>query len=183
MQISSCSFLYWSVHPQQPLFPIKRTSSIRLWPFYELFTWLQHYSLFARFPAGYFMRRLATICQIPKKCREEIHLRKPTHPASSYSPLRRQSFSQLVPAKKDVPVIFFSSFLLPLIRFSLPGPSINVKMRQNVAILYLHPHSLLIPSLYPQPFPQLHLFNSPHHFSPWLGLSSRLAPHQLPLSS
>lgn len=48
----------------------------------------------------------------------------------------------------------------------LPGPSINVKMRQNVAILYLHPHSVLIPSLYPQPFPQLHLFNSPHHSSP-----------------
>lgn len=65
----------------------------------------------------------------------------------------------------------------------LRGPSINVKMRQNVAILYLHPHSILIPSLYPQPFPQQHLFNSPHHFSPQLGLSPCLATHPLLLSS
>lgn len=77
---------------------------------------------------------------------------KPTHPSPSPSPLRRQSFTQLVPAKKNVPVLFLSSFLLPLILFSLSSTSINVKMRQNVAILYLHPHSVLIPSLYPQPF-------------------------------
>lgn len=129
-----------------------------------------------------------------------IYLPPATHPDPSLPPPPPPSFclypsTQLVPVKKDVPVIFLSSLLLSLILFSFPAIHIAglymSKMGQNVAILYFtssfHPNSLL----HPNPFHRYTPLTLLITFRPrFLALSLRLLPphyilssHPAPLSS
>lgn len=107
-------------------------------------------------------RRLVIICQMlksPHVVSVEIYLPKATRPDPSPPP--PTSFclypsTKLVPVKKDVPVIFLYSLLLFLILFSLSAihkATLNMlKLGKMYPFSTLHPHSILILSLYPYPF-------------------------------